>query len=100
VSYVVIAEFKTVAGATDEFLARMRRHAELSRSEPGCRVFDVCQDTSDPATVVLYEVYTDATAYEAHRAMPYYALFREWAPPLLVPRDGSLFQTRRVLVRI
>jgi autoinducer 2-degrading protein len=100
VGYVVIAEFKTVNGSTDTFLTRMRRHAELSRSEPGCHVFDVCQDASDPATVILYEVYADEAAYKAHQAMPYYAAFREWAPPLLVPRDGSLFQTRRVLSRI
>jgi len=98
-SYVVIAEFKTVAGSTDEFLIRMRRHAELSRTEPGCHVFDVCQDTSDPTVVILYEVYADAAAYAAHQAMPYYALFREWAPPLLVAREGSLFQSRRVLTR-
>lgn len=98
-AYVIIAEFRTREGAAETFLARLRRHAELSLQEPGCHVFDICRDTEEPRSIVLYEVYSDAAAYAAHQAAPYYPLFREWAPPLLELKEDRLFWSRRVLTR-
>lgn len=97
--YVVVAEFRLKPECVEDFLTRMARHAALSRSEPGCRLFEVAQDTADPTTILLYERYDDEAAYLAHRATPHYALFREWAPPLLVPApEGQIFHRRSVMM--
>lgn len=96
--YVVIAEFRVKPHCVEDFLTRMARHAALTRAEPGCRLFEIAQDTADPAAVLLYERYDDGTAYLAHRATPHYALFRDWAPPLLIPApDGQIFHRRSVM---
>jgi quinol monooxygenase YgiN len=52
--------------------------ASLAR-EPGCLRFDVCVDTESPNRFLLYEVYEDEAALEAHGATPHFALWREAA---------------------
>ncbi|MCK6454458.1 MAG: antibiotic biosynthesis monooxygenase [Alphaproteobacteria bacterium] len=64
--------------AVDRFKERILRHAHTSlRREPGCRRFDVHQETGDPTLVLLIEVYADAAALEAHRQSAHYEAFRE-----------------------
>lgn len=100
-AYVVIAEFRTRPGCAAAFIERMSRHAQASREEAGCRMFDVCQDAGDPDSVLLYEIYDNETAYIAHRATPHYAKFRDWAPPLVIAAsNGELMQSRRVLTLV
>lgn len=99
-SYVILAEFRVKPEYTASFLDNMRRHAELSRGEPECHLFEVSQDASDATHIVLYERYSDAAAYAAHRATPHYALFLQWAPPMLEPKDGQVFQRRSILTKI
>lgn len=64
----------------EEFLAAMAANAEASvRDEPGCLRFDVCAVEGDPHRFVLYELYADDGAFEAHRAAPHFAVWREVA---------------------
>ena len=49
--------------------------ASLER-EPGCVQFDVCIDTADPNRVLLYEVYEDEAALDAHGRTPHFATWR------------------------
>jgi (4S)-4-hydroxy-5-phosphonooxypentane-2,3-dione isomerase len=44
--------------------------------EPGCLQFDVCVDTADPDRVLLYEVYEDQAAFEAHGQTPHFAVWK------------------------
>lgn len=99
--YVVLARFTAKADRLGDLLTLLRAHAASSRKEPGCRVFDVTQDTGTPATIVLYEVYDDKTAYAFHRNTSHYALFRRTIKNLVEPGpDGANVQERRVLHRI
>jgi quinol monooxygenase YgiN len=50
-----------------EILLQMR---DLSRKEPGCLRYDVHR--TDDGRIVLYELYVDAEAIEAHHATPHY----------------------------
>ena len=43
--------------------------------EPGCRQFDVNTGAESPDGVLLYEVYDDAAAFEAHKLTPHYKEF-------------------------
>jgi len=49
-------------------------HLELS-DEPGCRVFDVCARSGDAYGIVLYEVYDDRSAFDAHLASSHFKTF-------------------------
>ncbi len=88
---VVLAEFKVRPGRMDEFLPLLEQHARNSRAnEPGCLQFDVVRDGSDPDRAFVYEVYRDEAAFEAHKAAPYLAWYRERAEPLLLERKVSV----------
>lgn len=96
--YVVLARFAAKPDRLDDLLKLLRAHAAASRKEPGCQVFDVTQDSKEPATIVLYEVYDDTTAYAFHRNTPHYALFRRTIKSLVEPGpNGANVQERRVL---
>jgi quinol monooxygenase YgiN len=45
----------------------LRKLAEASRQEPGCKSFVPHRVEGDPDTVVIYEQYADKAAEEAHR---------------------------------
>ena len=83
----------------EEFLAGMRANAESSvRDEPGCLRFDLSEVAADPNRFFLYELYTDAAAFEAHKASPHFAQWRRIAERVLVPGSqvntaGSLLAT-------
>ena len=53
-------------GSLERFMEAMSVNAASSvRDEPGCLVFDVLRDRSEPDLVWLYEVYEDEAAFEA-----------------------------------
>jgi (4S)-4-hydroxy-5-phosphonooxypentane-2,3-dione isomerase len=49
--------------------------ASLER-EPGCVQFDICVDNADPNRVLLYEIYEDEAAFDAHGKTPHFAVWR------------------------
>ena len=57
------------------------------RDEPGCLRFNVLQDERDEDVFYFFEVYSDETALEAHRAAPHYAVWRAAADTLT--EDGA-----------
>ena len=69
----------------EEFLAGMAANAEASvRDEPGCLRFDICAVAADENRFLLYELYADAAAFEAHKASPHFAEWRTVAAEVVV----------------
>jgi len=74
--YVVTVEFVVRPDEAARFRAATVANARASRdAEPGCRQFDVCGPADDPATIFLYEVYSDRAAFDAHLATPHFRAF-------------------------
>ena len=94
--YVVIAEFEVSSAQREEFLELCRYDSACSvRDEPGCRQFDALTIDEAPEAVVLYEVYDDKAAFDAHLATPHYATFAEGVTRLGVTQKQVRFLTRR-----
>lgn len=73
------------------FEAAIRRNAATSLAqEPGCRRFDICTDPAVPGRFVLYEIYDDEAAVQAHLRAPHFAQFdaetRPWVAAKQVQR--------------
>ncbi len=66
--------------------AALENAAAAVRDEPGCRRFDVLVSPDGGDRVMLYEIYDDAAAFEAHRTAPHYLAFREKTADLLADR--------------
>ena len=78
----------------EAFLAASRQNAAASLQEPGVRRFDVLQDDTDPAHVVLSEVYVDQAATDAHKRTDHYARWRDAVADMMAePRASTRFTT-------
>lgn len=80
--FVVVVEFTARPQHVADFHARvLQQAADSLRLESGCHVFDVCVDPEREDFVLLYEVYTDRAAFDAHLRSAHFAAFdREVAP--------------------
>ncbi len=64
-----------------------------TRREPGNLRFDVVQDESDPTRFVLYEVFRDLEAIEAHRETEHYRIWKSAVEPWMAsPRKGTRYR--------
>jgi len=74
--YVIAVDFEIEPSRLEEFLPLMKANAAASvRDEPGCHIFEVCQDPDAPHHIFLYELYDDRAAFEAHLASPHFKDF-------------------------
>jgi quinol monooxygenase YgiN len=86
--FVIIAEFEVKPDQLEQFLELARTDASQSVArEPGCHQFDVTLDREQPNRVVLYEVYADEAAFDAHVQTPHLAAFRAGIEGLIVSRQ-------------
>jgi len=74
--HVVIVEFTIKPDFIDRFRVRVQQQAQDSlANEAECHVFDVCIDAAAPDAVLLYEVYTDAPAFQGHLETAHFKAF-------------------------
>jgi (4S)-4-hydroxy-5-phosphonooxypentane-2,3-dione isomerase len=76
----------------DAFMSRLAENAKHARQEPGCRQFDVLVDPNDKTKAMLYEVYNDESAFEAHQQTPHFKKYLAEAVPLLASRERSVWK--------
>jgi quinol monooxygenase YgiN len=70
--YFISAGIELQEGADlREAEAGLRRLAQETQSEPGCRLFEIRQNLQDPAKFTLWECWTDKAALAAHFEMPH-----------------------------
>lgn len=82
---VVIAELTAHRGRRSELAALAGSFAtECRAKEPGCRQFQVVELETSPDNLLFFEVYDDASAFEAHRASDHLARFKAAFKDLVV----------------
>lgn len=85
--FVIVVEFRIHSGKMAAFRKLMDANARAScRDEPGCRRFDVLTSDKDPDHVLLYEIYDDRAAFEAHVKTPHFAVFNSESAPLVADK--------------
>jgi quinol monooxygenase YgiN len=73
----------------DAFKAATIENARNSITEPGIARFDVLQQTDDPSSFVLVEVYRTPEAAAAHKETRHYQSWRDTVAPMMaVPRTS------------
>jgi (4S)-4-hydroxy-5-phosphonooxypentane-2,3-dione isomerase len=71
----------------------MIENARLSRTvKPECSQFDICADDAMPATVSLYELYDDRTAFDANLALPHFKAFSAATETMIAKRSITTWQ--------
>ena len=75
----------------DAFMKKVIENGKAARTEAGCRHFDVLVDPDDKTKVMLYEVYDDQKAFEAHQAGAAFKKYVAEAVPLLASRERKFW---------
>jgi quinol monooxygenase YgiN len=92
--YVVVVRFTVRPDSASQFHAAVEQQAANSlRSEVACRQFDVCYDPTDETRVLLYELYDDRAAFDAHLATAHFAEFNALVTPWVVTKELNLLTT-------
>ena len=89
--FALVVQLKIKPENIDAFMQRLKENASAARKEPGCRQFDVLVDPKDKTKAMLYEVYDDEKAFEAHQQTPHFKKYLAEAVPLLASRERHVF---------
>jgi (4S)-4-hydroxy-5-phosphonooxypentane-2,3-dione isomerase len=90
--FVLSVDLRIKPENVEAFTRKAIENAAASRKEPGCRQFDVLVDPKDPTKVLLYEVYVDDKAFDAHQKTAHFKEYAEKAVPLLASRERHIWK--------
>ena len=86
--FAVIVSLTLKQGALNRFLPLIVLNAATSLSdEKGCLQFDICSDPDRPNDVILYEIYTDAAAFDVHLNSDHFAVFDAATTDMIESKD-------------
>lgn len=63
---LLLAELHATTATRDEVARLLEGLAQLARTEPGCIAYTLHRRQEDPCAFVLYELYADRAACDAH----------------------------------
>lgn len=90
--FVVTVQFEIDPQHYRPFLDEMIANARSSMAlEPGCVVFDVCEDPAHEGGVFLYEVYRDQAAFEQHKREQHFLDFDRKVAPWVRKKQLKLY---------
>jgi quinol monooxygenase YgiN len=93
-AFVVAAIWKAKAGEEKRIREVIGIMTPLSRQEPGNLFYQAQVSTQDPTKFFLYEQYTDAAAYDAHKATEHFQRYVfGYAVDYLEAREVSTYET-------
>ena len=91
-SFVLQVDIRIKPENVDAFMAKIAENAAAARREAGCKLFDVSVDPKDRTRVLLYEVYVDEKAFEAHQQTAAFKKYVAQAVPLLASRERHVWK--------
>ena len=92
-SLVLQVNIKIKPENVDGFMKKVIENGKAARSEPGCRQFEVLVDPQDKTSIMLFEVYDDQKAFEAHQAGAAFKKYVSEAVPLLASRERHFWNS-------
>jgi len=91
-AFVLAVNIRVKPENVDKFMAGLLANAREARKEPGCRQFEALVDVADRTKVMLFEVYDDEKAFEAHQQTPHFKKYLAEAVPLLASRERQILK--------
>ena len=89
--FAVVVRFKIKPEHWGQFMPLMQQNAQASVSlEPECKQFDVLTDPARPNEVLLYEIYTNAEAFQTHLKTPHFIAFDKQVSDMI---DDKIVET-------
>jgi quinol monooxygenase YgiN len=92
----MIAVLDAKPGLADAFRDRIVELVRQVRREPGCATFTAYEARDTPGRFYLYEIYTDAAAFDTHLKSDHVHAFISAIPTLSTGGPGSLIQLNEI----
>jgi (4S)-4-hydroxy-5-phosphonooxypentane-2,3-dione isomerase len=86
--YVDAVDIDVVPAEREKYLAAITENGMAAAKEPGCRRFDILNLASDPNHFLLYEVYDNEAAFQAHRATDHFKKYAATTGNMVAKRDA------------
>ena len=94
----MIAILDAKPGHEDAFRKRILQLVRAVRREPGCVTFTAYEARDTPGRFYLYEIYSDAAAFDAHLKTGHVHRFISSSPELSTGGPGSLIQLNEISI--
>ena len=91
-SFVLQVKIQIKPENVDGFMQKLAENAAAARTEAGCMQFEVLVDPEDRTKIMLYEVYSDAKAFELHQQGAAFKKYVAEAVPLLAGRERAFWR--------
>ena len=91
-NFVLVVNIRIKPENVAKWTQMAMENAREARKEPGCRQFEVLVDAADRAKVMLFEIYDDEKAFQAHQQTPHFKKYVAEAVPLLESRERHMLQ--------
>lgn len=90
--YVNVAEIDIVPGEMEHYLTALKENAATAvKQEPGCREFHITVSQKDTNHVLIFEVYDNAAALDAHRATDHFKKYASTTKEMVAKRESRAF---------
>jgi len=86
-------DIDVVPGQIDNYLVALKENGAASVHEPGCREFDILLSQKDPNHVLIFEVYNDAAAAQAHRETDHFKKYAAATKDMVAKREARGFSS-------
>jgi (4S)-4-hydroxy-5-phosphonooxypentane-2,3-dione isomerase len=86
--FVNAVDLDIVPTEREKYLAAITENGMAAVKEPGCRRFDILNLASDPNHFLLYEVYDNEAAFQAHRATDHFKKYAATTASMVAKRDA------------
>ena len=84
---MILVDFHLKPGAGPQFRRMIDENADASaRTEPGCLQFDVLEPEGESDRVLLYEIYSDRAAFDAHLRTEHFRIFNSASESLILQK--------------
>ena len=91
--FTILVRFRIADGQLAAFLPLMIENAQASRrEEPGCERFDVLQPEDEKDCILLYEIYRDRAAFDAHCVSPHFKSFDAATKSMVAEKQVTVLQ--------
>ena len=85
--YVNVVDLQIAPDQIEKFIAAAKDNGATSVKEPGCREFNIAVSSKDPNHVVLFEVWENAAALDAHRATDHFKSYSTTTKDMVTKRE-------------
>jgi (4S)-4-hydroxy-5-phosphonooxypentane-2,3-dione isomerase len=90
---VNVVEYDIVPGQIDAYIAALKENATASVQEPGCREINILLSQKDPNHVLIFEVYDDNAAAQAHRETDHFKKYAATIKDMVAKREVHTFSS-------